>query len=457
MKTFTCTVAGCGQTKTEPIQKDTNKHVGGTELVNVKAADHKSQTAGYTGDTKCLGCGAILSSGTTVAPETHKAASAWTIDGTYHWKVCTVGGCGVAMDKAAHGYGDDYVCDVCGYENETLKPTPDPDPTPTPDPEPGTHKCAPKLVKGRAATCTEAGQKDFYECSCGKYYEDVAGTKTIVDIDGWGKIAKVSTVKLSYTKKVYNGSTFKAPELTIKDSDGKVLENGRDYEVNGLVGKKSVGRYTVKVTFKGDYAGSKSLYFNIVPKKVSSATAKLNSADAAGGYDDVKFTWKKSTGATGYMVYYKKSSASKYTFLKSTTGTSVTKKNLDDGVKYTFKVVPYYKKSGSSTKYYKEDQYKTASVTTLKKVTGIKVSKSGTKVKVSWTNINGETGYQISKMTKKSATQKTPLTVKSATAKSKLVTATKGKTYYYKVRAYKIVDKKKVYGPWSIVKAYKRK
>ena len=76
-------------------------------------------------------------------------------------------------------------------------------------------------------------------------------------------------------------------------------------------------------------------------------------------------------------------------------------------------------------------------------------------MKVKWTNISGETGYQISQSTTKSKT-KIVATYKTTSGESKKVTATKGKKYYYKVRAYKVVDGKKIYGPWSSVKAYKR-
>lgn len=267
-------------------------------------------------------------------------------------------------------------------------------------------------------------------------------------------IPAIKTVSLSYKQKVYTGSSISAPKLTVTDTNGNEITS---YTVKGLTSKKYVGRYKVTVTFKGNYEGSTNLYFTIVPKKVSSITVNLNSADQSKGYNDIKATWTKATGATGYLVYYKKASASTWTSAGSTTKTSYTKKDLGAGTKYTFKVVPYYKEAGKTTKYSDANQYRSASTTTLKQVTGIKAAKSGTKVKVSWTNINGETGYQISKTTKKSSTQKSPTTVKSSTAKSKLITATKGKTYYYRVRAYKVVDGKKVYGPWSDAKAYKRR
>ncbi len=109
---------------------DPNNHAGGTTTVNASEPDHKNQVAGYTGDTKCLGCEAIIAHGTAIAPGEHTPASTWNSDGEYHWKTCTVAGCGVIIDgsKAAHtSTGANVatcqhkaICDVCNVEYGAL-------------------------------------------------------------------------------------------------------------------------------------------------------------------------------------------------------------------------------------------------------------------------------------------------------------------------------------------------
>ena len=168
------------------------------------------------------------------------------------------------------------------------------------------------------------------------------------------------------------------------------------------------------------------------------------------GYDDVKVSWSKVKNASAYKVYFKASSDKSYTYLGITTGTSMKKANLADGVKYTFKVYPCTKVNGD---YYVDSSTKTGSVTTLKKVSTPKVTKSSSsKVKVSWTDIGGESGYQIAVYSDAACTKK--VTVTTTTGKSKTITTEKGAPCYYKVRAYKTVSGTKIYGPWSAVREY---
>ena len=184
----------------------------------------------------------------------------------------------------------------------------------------------------------------------------------------------------------------------------------------------------------------------IRPKATTKVTTNLYK------YNAVKVSWKKVDGATGYAVYYKKASEDSYKLLKRTTNLYVKTATLSAGTKYTFKVVSYVKVDGIR---YVSKSIKTSSIYTLKKLAAPTVSrKTSSKVRVKWKDINGERGYQISRSTSSSgtnivATFKTPENI------YKDVSATKGKTYYYKVRAYVIVDGEKVYGPWSNTKKYK--
>ena len=130
---YSCSVCGKVENNDSHIflgNKDADNHVGGTTLVNQAAADHKTQTDGYTGDTKCLGCGEIIGYGQAIPAGAHTPANNWSADDDNHWKECTVNGCGIVIDgtKAEHtSTGANVatcqktaVCDVCGVSYGTV-------------------------------------------------------------------------------------------------------------------------------------------------------------------------------------------------------------------------------------------------------------------------------------------------------------------------------------------------
>lgn len=154
--------------------KNPTNHAGGTEQVNVKPSSHVNQEDGYTGDTKCLGCGEIIAKGETIPWGTH-VWSDWKHDADKHWKECTVKGCTEKNKEAAHQPLDgtpncvsSATCQVCGYV--VAKSNPD------------IHT---KIVKVEAKphTCTEDGIIAHYKCTgCGKLFSDKAGKNEITNI-----------------------------------------------------------------------------------------------------------------------------------------------------------------------------------------------------------------------------------------------------------------------------------
>ena len=111
----------------------------------------------------------------------------------------------------------------------------------------------------------------------------------------------------------------------------------------------------------------------------------------------------------------------------------------------------------------------TSQITTIKKkeiqiakpsrVVKLKIKKSSKRsVKISWKKQKNASGYEVYRSTKKNKSFKKITTLKKAgkvTYVNKKLK--KGKTYYYKVRAYKVVSGKKVYGKFSTIKKIKIK
>ena len=73
----------------------------------------------------------------------------------------------------------------------------------------------------------------------------------------------------------YNGKV-RTPKVIVKDRTGKTLVKNTDYTVSYAKGRKYVGKYAVKITFKGKYSGTKTLYFTIKPKATSISSLTAN-------------------------------------------------------------------------------------------------------------------------------------------------------------------------------------
>ncbi|MBQ5904457.1 MAG: fibronectin type III domain-containing protein [Clostridia bacterium] len=188
--------------------------------------------------------------------------------------------------------------------------------------------------------------------------------------------------------------------------------------------------------------------FTANPGKVTGLKASSNKTTS------VKLSWKALDGATGYRVYRYDAASKKYVIVATTKSTSYTVKNLKAGTSYKF-VVKAYKKVDGSNLWGSTSAALTTATTpdtpTLKVTAG---KKSAT---LKWSKETG-TGYVVYMATSKNGKYSKIATVKGSsnisTVKKNLTT---GKTYYFKVRAYKTVGDSNLYGAYTTVKAVKVK
>ena len=261
------------------------------------------------------------------------------------------------------------------------------------------------------------------------------------------KIAKVSRISLSKTAYSYDGKV-KTPSVTVKDANGKTLKKGTDYTVTYSAGRTKIGKYTVTVTLKGsNYSGSKTLSFTVGPVKPTSVKAASRTANS------VTLTWGKVSGASGYVVYRYSDSTKKYTKVATVKTNKATVNKLKAGTTYKF-AVQAYKTSGKETYYGETGALFTT--TTNPAAPSIKVTSTAKgKAYISFKKVTGATKYEFYCSTSKSGSYKKLST--SSTAYYTASKLTSGKTYYFKVRAYKTLGKTNYYSSYSAVRSVKVK
>ena len=195
------------------------------------------------------------------------------------------------------------------------------------------------------------------------YSNNINAGKATVTVSGIGNysgsITKTFTIKpkavtpsvtLSKAAYTFDGKA-KNPSVTVKAGTKKLTAS--DYTVTYAKGRKNVGKYAVKVTLKGNYSGSKTVYFKINPKGTTLATSTAASKA-------ITVKWKKqsakmaSTRISGYQIQV--ATNSKFTKNKKTVtvkGYSSTSKKvtkLKGKTKYYIRIRTY--KTVSGTQYY---------------------------------------------------------------------------------------------------------
>lgn len=161
--------------------------------------------------------------------------------------------------------------------------------------------------------------------------------------------------------------------------------------------------------------------------------------------------WRKVSNASGYKIYRKTGSSSKWDNIATVKGNG-TQMYIDGSVKagtlYTYTVRAY---KGSSVSACNKNGLRTVRMTAPALYTP--ASKASGKITVRWKKTASVSGYQIQySVSKKFSKAKT---VSTSSLTRTLSGVKKGASYYVRVRAYKKISGKMYYSPWSSVKNVK--
>ena len=234
-----------------------------------------------------------------------------------------------------------------------------------------------------------------------------------------------------------------------------VLKVGQKVEILGT--DSATGWYKIKYNNGYGYVSNKYLKIdssNQQSTTLSKPTVKASSSS----YNSNKLSWNKVTGSSGYEVLRATSKTGTYKSVKTiTSGSTVsyTDTKLATGKTYYYKVRAY--RTVDKKKVY-SSYSSVVSAKPVLKTPSVKLTSGSKKATIKWEKISGASGYEVYRATSKSGKYSKIKTItKNSTVSYVNSSLTKNKTYYYKVRAYRTVNGKKIYSSYSVAKSVKVK
>ncbi len=262
---------------------------------------------------------------------------------------------------------------------------------------------------------------------------------------------KINDAGRSWYVTLYNANAKRG----YQDYDHIYSYAGSTYTESSAV-KLSRGTYYLKVQAFAKNAVDKeyTLCVNKIGNKKTSVTSVKSTA-----YNKLKVSWKVVPAAASYQVYRSTKKDGDYQNIKTidSVGTSSwTDSSVKTGKTYYYKIKVVVKtQNGNQTSGF--SNVKSAKAVPAK--TTLKAKASNAKnVKLTWSKVKGANGYEIYRSNRKDGKyQKVKTISKGGKTSYKDGKLKKSTTYYYKIRAYRKVDRKKVYGSYSSVVSVKTK
>lgn len=327
------------------------------------------------------------------------------------------------------------------------------------------------VYKGTASYSTEVIAGGTYDFRIKAYIK--TGGKTI-----WSEPSETISVKAApETVKKFSASSQKTTSLKLSWSKSKGADGYRVYIYDDVKKKwkKLITTSSLKYTVKNLEPGSMYEFKIKAYRKIDGKTVWGNFSDsiavdtklsavsrfkASQSESTITLKWKKVKGAHGYKIYKYNSKTKKYEKIKTVkSGSSISykiSKNLKPGTTYKFRITAYTK-IGPKTILSNTTDLTTATEPKKVSVKELEAS-SKKKMTVSWKSVAGASGYQVVYSTSNNFDKKSDVTLTGKkSTKATIKKLTSGKKYYVKVRAYKVVDGKKIYGSYSSVKTVKVK
>lgn len=252
---------------------------------------------------------------------------------------------------------------------------------------------------------------------------------------------KKVSVSLEKSSFVYNGQSI-TPVVYVAYNHNYLIQN-TDFTAT-YSNNNAPGVATVKIKGIGNYSGSISKTYIILPEKIASVSIKKSSATSA------VISWSAASKVSGYEILKFDSAKNAYVHLThvSNSQTSYKVSSLKNSTAYYYQVRAY--KTVNDKNYYGEVGNTVFTFIKPSKVKLTSVTLSKTTLKIEWKKVNCS-GYEItyttdSKFKKglKKVKIKNPKTIKKAIKKLK-----KNKKYYVKVRAYTDYNGVRYYGDRS--------